>query len=84
MTTVWDFEGYWNAVLGSGNATNVVREHELVGADGLDEWLGTAEAEAWAMGGGDALEIPEEWTGFHARALSDLTAAAVAAKAAGL
>lgn len=71
--TTWTFEGYWNTVLGTGTAAQVVREHELVAA-GLDEWLGTAEAEAWSAGGRGG-PLPDEWSSFHARALTALQAA---------
>ena len=72
-TTAWDFEGYWNAVLGANrSAADVVREFGLDPADrhGLDEWLGQAEGEASAVG--DLDSIPAEWRGFHARALAQL------------
>jgi hypothetical protein len=72
----WTYDGYWAAVLGaSRTAGEVVREFDLVGGDdgerGLDEWLGHSEAEAWSQGaeGGD---LPEEWVGYHARALREL------------
>ena len=74
MSKTWDFEGYWNTVLGANRiADDVVREFALT-ADrrGLDEWLGHAEAEALAVGGEST--VPEEWTGFHARALEALCA----------
>lgn len=75
MSKPWDFEGYWNVVLGANrSAANVVREFGLIPATrhGLDEWLGTAEAEALAMGG--VSEIPAEWSAHHARALDMLCA----------
>lgn len=78
MSTVnrpaWTFEGYWNVVLGaSRSAEDVVQDFKLEGDDGLDEWLGTAEADAWAMGGEQG-DLPEEWGGYHARALDELRA----------
>lgn len=77
--TMWTFEGYWNTVLGANrNATDVVRELELDPSDarGLDEWLGKAESEAWTVGGFAGQPYPEEWTGYHARALEALVEAA--------
>jgi hypothetical protein len=77
----WTYEGYWSAVLGAyRDADGVVHEFALV-AEGLDEWLGVAEAEAWNRGGGKHDELPEEWRGFHTRALAELTSAAEAAAA---
>lgn len=68
----WDYEGYWQTVLGADRTpTRVVAEFSLVAA-GLDEWLGTAEAEAWSAGGGRAADLPAEWTAHHARALREL------------
>jgi len=72
MSANWTFEGYWNVVLGTGrNPSDVVREFDLDITDraGLDEWLGSAEAEAWAMGGNDH-PVPVEWVEYHERALS--------------
>lgn len=69
-TTTWTYDGYWHAVLGSVSPLALVAEHCLV-ADGLDGWLGKAETEAWAQGG-DPGPLPEEWAGFHARALAEL------------
>ncbi len=69
-TQAWDFEGYWNTVLGANrSAADVVVEFKLV-AEGLDEWLGTAEDAARSAGG--LKECPEEWDAFHARALDRL------------
>lgn len=70
----WTYDGYWNAVLGAGRSTaDVIRDFDLDPGDrrGVDEWLGAAESEAWAMGklGGP---IPDEWSDFHARALKTL------------
>jgi len=74
----WDFGGYWTSVLGVQDAAGVVRESGLVPSDrrGLDEWLGTAEAESWRVGGlgGD---LPEEWSDHHAKALDMLAAVEV-------
>jgi len=68
--SAWSYEGYWNAVLGDRrSAEQVVAEFELVG-EGLDEWLGTAEAEAARVGG--LRELPDEWSDFHAQALEEL------------
>ncbi len=70
----WDFDGYWNTVLGAGrSAADVVREFELTRL-GLDEWLGFAESEVLAVGG--LTDVPEEWTAHHARALDMLFDAA--------
>jgi hypothetical protein len=74
MTTTWDYDGYWDVVLGAGrSAEDVVREFELDTTDsrGLDEWLGTAEAAAWQEGklGGP---IPEAWASHHVSALAEL------------
>ena len=79
MSAPWTYAGYRHAVLGLGSADDLVREFALVetGA-GLDEWLGHAEAEAWSQGGGGG-DMPEEWTGYHARALGELRAAVEAA-----
>lgn len=70
----WTYEGYWHAVLGVGSADDVVRDFALVDpGPGLDEWLDDAEVEAWAQGG-EVGDLPEEWTGYHARALGELRA----------
>jgi hypothetical protein len=69
----WTYEGYWSAVLGANrSAADVVREFALVPA-GLDEWLGTAEAEAAAMG--NLHGVPDAWGGFHGRAIDALAKA---------
>lgn len=79
MGKAWDFEGYWNVVLGAHrSAEDVVREFELNPSDrrGIDEWLDTAEAEALAMGGllKAGTEAPGGWDDFHLRALDKLCA----------
>ena len=71
----WTYEGYWTAVLGPFSADDVVCEFDLVDpGPGLDVWLCHAEVEAWAQGG-EVGDLPEEWTGYHARALGELRAA---------
>lgn len=76
--TTWTFAGYWNAVLGTLSAEQVVEDYGLETADrvGLSEWLGHAEAEAWAAGkqGG---KVPAEWAAFHEHALDALARAEV-------
>jgi hypothetical protein len=75
MKMTWNFEGYWNTVMGpTRSAGDIVREFELgAGRRGLDEWLGEAEMEAWMAGGNSVRdELPEEWAEFHARALDML------------
>jgi hypothetical protein len=70
-TTTWDYEGYWNVVLGANrDADSVVEEFGLVDT-GLDEWLRKAESEAWRHGG-DGCSMPPEWAGFHDCALKEL------------
>ena len=69
----WDYEGYWNTVLGANrSAEDVIREFDLSTNDkrGLDEWLGYAEVEAWRVGGHGPM--PKEWSAFHDRALNEL------------
>lgn len=77
---MWNYEGYWNAVLGATRtADDVVAEFELVGGTRaqLDEWLDSAEAESWAMGAeNNGKDLPDEWGGFHTRALAELADAA--------
>lgn len=76
-TTTWTFEGYWNTVLSPSRGwVGLARDFDLDLSDerGLDEWLGTAEEAAASAGG---ISIPEEWAGFHAKALE------MAARAAG-
>ena len=77
--TAWTEEGYWATVLGQKTPAQAVREYGLVPSDrsGVDEWLGTAEVEAWRVGG-EGGEIPESWSGFHANALDRLCAVVVA------
>jgi hypothetical protein len=76
--TAWDYEGYWNVVLGDRDADRVVVEYELIGLErrDLDEWLGLAEAEAWREGGLGS-DLPDEWSEHHVRALTELTEATV-------
>lgn len=72
MMTTWDFEGYWNTVIGSNrSAADVVREFDIV-AKGLDEWLGSAEESAASAGGLDPADLPEEWSAHHLTALAKL------------
>lgn len=78
------YDEYWNLVLGAGkSAGEIVGEFELVasGLDGLDEWLGTAESEAWALGGRGG-DLPASWAAHHTHALAELTAAIEAMAAA--
>jgi len=66
---------FWATVLGPDrNAADVVREFDLAGSTlrDLDEWLGTAESEAWSAGRLEG-EIRAD---FHQRALHTLEAAA--------
>jgi hypothetical protein len=70
----WTYEGYWAVVLGANrSADDVVAEFKLDVTDrgGLDQWLATAEVEAWRVGakGGP---VPSEWTGHHSEALNEL------------
>lgn len=73
--SAWTAEGYWHAVLGQTTPAQVVREYNLTPSDrrGVDEWLGGAEVAAW-QAGAEGGEMPEEWAGFHARALDRLCA----------
>lgn len=76
----WTYERYWEVVLGDRDAAGVLREFDLSDGSrrGLDEWLGTAEADAWIMAGNSG-ELPAEWRAgaFHERALDELEAAAL-------
>lgn len=77
MSTPWDFEGYWNAVMGASRTpADVVREFELDATDraGLDEWIGTAEVAAWQAGWGEYVDMPPEWSDLHGKALDALAA----------
>jgi hypothetical protein len=75
MTTdTWTYEGFWNTVLSIGNAAQVVREFEFETDADLDEWLGHAESEAWAVGAQGG-EMPASWAGYHRKALAELQAA---------
>lgn len=75
MTTkTWTYEGYFSTVLGAhANRDSLASDFSLDLSDrrGLDAWLGTAESEAWTMGGEQG-SIPDEWTAFHAKALDYL------------
>jgi hypothetical protein len=71
----WDYEGYWNTVLGVTDAAGVVEQYELSGPrSAIDEWLGRAESDAWAEGAQGG-EMPKEWSTFHESALDALEAA---------
>ncbi len=61
---VWTYEGYWRTVIGDGFSPDPDTRQ------GLDEWLGAAEAEAWDQGGRG--EMPPEWAEHHVRALDAL------------
>jgi len=77
--TDWTFEGYWNAVLGANRtAADVVREFGLDPADqnGVDEWLGNAESEAWLQGGHGPF-VPGDWVDLHQTAVDMLCAVTV-------
>lgn len=72
--TTWTYEGYFSTVLGAhANRDSLAADFSLDLSDrrGLDEWLGTAESEAWAVGGQPGA-MPEEWSAFHAKALNYL------------
>jgi hypothetical protein len=76
MIETWDYESYWDVVLGD-EAAKVVADFKLQ-AEGLDEWLGTAESDSWTVGAGRSLPLPESWAGFHTRALGELQQAIIA------
>ncbi len=70
-----DYEGYWNAVVGADHCpASAVREFDLAGGSrrDIDEWLGTAESEARAVGA----DFGDDAGAFHERALDALVAAA--------
>ena len=72
--TTWTYEGYFSTVLGAhSNRESLASDFDLdlSNRSGLDQWLGNAESEAWAIGGQPG-DIPEEWTDFHAKALDYL------------
>ena len=71
MTDTWTFYGYWNTVLGLGDAEQVVFEFDLSGSSRryINSWLGQAEKDAADAGG---IEIPESWKDFHKLALDAL------------
>jgi len=74
-TGTCDYESYWNAVLGaSRDADAVCREFVLIGRDGLDEWLGTAESEARAIST-DGFPSREDCERWHNEALEELAEA---------
>ena len=80
MTTkTWDYERYWNAVLGDGLSARQVVLHFGLTADRveLDDWLGHAEDAACDAAGleCDSDEVAQ-WDPFHARAIDELHAAA--------
>jgi hypothetical protein len=74
QSKTWTYEGYWNIVLGPyRSAAQVIREFDLLSASErkVDEWLGIAESEAWAMGGLDG-NMKTVWAPFHAQTLVKL------------
>lgn len=77
MAAKWTYDGYWLTVLGDRGAREVVAEFDLVDLPndgnglGLDEWLDTAEIEAWRVGG-ESGRVPQEWAAYHPMALAEL------------
>lgn len=65
------YADYWTALFGERDAEQVVWEFELA-LDGLDEWVGTNEAEAERQG----LTLVDEWS---ARVRAELREAIAAA-----
>ena len=52
--TTWTYEGYFSTVLGAHSSRESLAADfalDLSDRSGLDTWLGTAESEAWAVGG---------------------------------
>jgi hypothetical protein len=74
-TTAWTFDAYWTTVIGDIDAASAVATFDLVPGDfrGFSEWLGTAELEAWRVGGLSG-DMADAWGEHHdkaARALMD-------------
>ena len=77
MSSAWDYEGYWNAVIGAHlSAKDAVRDFDLTRSTASD-WVIRCEADAWDAGnlGGP---VPPEWAGFRRRAIEELERAAAA------
>jgi hypothetical protein len=74
----WTYKQYLAAVLPQGVAATVA-EHDLTDGhqigrnDGLDDWLDQSEHTTWCEDLFMEGDRPEEWRGFHHRALAKLT-----------
>jgi hypothetical protein len=79
-TAIWTYDQYLAAVLPQGVAATVA-EHDLADGhqigrnDGLDDWLDQSEDTTWREDLSMKGDRPEEWCGFHRRALAELIAA---------
>lgn len=72
----WDFEGYWNAVIGSNRTPeSTVAEFGFEDLDAIRDWLDASEKAA-IDAGGEAFEDgrPAEWDAHNARAFGKLSA----------
>lgn len=72
METSWDFEGYWNVVVGDCRTPETaVREYGFEDQGAIRAWLEASEKAAIAAGG---IERPESWDALNARAFAKLSA----------
>jgi hypothetical protein len=71
----WSFWGYWNVVIGAQRiASDAVEDSGMDSPEGLESWIGHAEAEAWRVGG-EGGRVPREWANYRSRALELLCVA---------
>jgi hypothetical protein len=71
-TQTWDFEGYWNTVIGSNRTPeSTVAEYGFEDQRAIRDWLDAAETEALAAGG---IERPASWDAHNALAFGKLAA----------
>lgn len=83
----WDYEGYWNAVIGDcRNPADAFKEAttpfrtvdwpRLSNSEEVELWLTEAEKQAWAVSGTPHDRKPQEWAEYHEKALKAILRAA--------
>jgi len=79
-TTTWDYEGYWNAVLGYETPASVAASLAGFRADDardvidVIDWLARTDSLIWGQAGGGE-PMPAEWAQLRASAVAAIVAA---------
>ena len=72
MDRGWTYEGYWYAVIGTASCKYVAEQNGITDVTSLEQWLTSAEKEAWSQGGSKK-PMPESWASFHSKAVREIS-----------